>query len=174
MKKKAFSIVKKTFRKQLIIIVTILLVIASYAVSLSVIADRTISFVPSRFTNFLYSYLETCEKHPEKAVTYTYFTTEIEQDAYEHSPLRILDYELLGAEKINDDLYAFTLQLQKEVPTYPKRYYFVGLIDGKLRLMVNVYNIPESLREGLREEDFTLTEEDLNGGIQISPDSLID
>ena len=95
-----------------------------------------------------------------------------EQEAYEKSYRRIVDYEILGAEKINDELYAFTLHLEKTADTYPKRYYFVGLIDGEWCVMLNIYNIPAELQDGFDKDRFTLTSEDLDGGILVSPENV--
>lgn len=162
----------KHFRPISLIIIIGVLLVVTYFVSLSVIAKRTISFIPSDMTNFLYSYMDTCEKHPEDAPTYTHFETEDERLAHSRSNLKIVAYELLGAEKVNDNLYAFTLHLQKEYATYPKRYYFVGRINGKLYLMVNAHNVPEELREGFDAERFTLTMEDLNATVPAAVESV--
>lgn len=36
---------------------------------------------------------------------------ENKRDVYNRSDIKVVDYELLGAEKVNDNLYAFTLRL---------------------------------------------------------------
>uniref|UniRef100_UPI003FEDD91C hypothetical protein n=1 Tax=Dysosmobacter welbionis TaxID=2093857 RepID=UPI003FEDD91C len=88
-------------------------------------------------------------------------------------PKQINNYKILGAEAINEDLYVFTINIQKEIETYPKRYYFVGEIDSKLYVMVNVWNIPEELKTGLNVDRYTLTQDDLSGDIPISPGSIV-
>lgn len=135
-------------------------------------AHNRISFIPDDVTQFLYSYLDTCMEHPENAIDYVYFESDVERDAFSRSHLEILDYEILGAQKINEKLYAFTLKVEKVYDTYPKRYYFVGSIDNKLYLMVNAENVPEILQDGFNKEDFMLSSTDLNGAIPVSPDSI--
>ena len=147
--------------------------LGAYSASLSKEMAQTISFIPSDVTDFFYSFLETLQDHPEDAVTYCHFETDGEKDDYSHSNVHVLSYELLGVEKINDDLYAFTIHLEKEFDTYPKRYYFIGKIDGNLRLMVNAGNIPEELKGGFDEKRFTLTWEDFNGDALINANSVI-
>lgn len=153
-------------------VLVIILAVAVCMGWISVVKGRTISFIPDDVTQFLYSYLDTCMEHPENAVDYVHFESDIERDAFGRSHLEILDYEILGAQKINDRLYAFTLKVVKEYDTYPKRYYFVGLIDNDLYLMVNAGNVPEALQDGFNKEDFALTSADLNGAIPVSPDSI--
>ena len=143
------------------------------AFSLSEIKSRTISFIPDDVTTFLYSYLDLCMTRPEEAVDYVHFENEIEAEAFDRSQKKVLDYEILGAQIINENLYVFTLDLKKIHNTYPKRYYFVGRINNELRLMVNAGNVPEELRIGFNENDFTLTSEDLNGALPVSPDAII-
>ena len=157
----------------LIVVYTVILSVVVCTFSLSSAKSRTISFIPDDVTNFLYAYLDTCMTHPEKAGDYVHFESEVEAEAFSRSSKKILDYEILGAQKINANLYVFTLNLTKMHDTYPKRYYFVGMIDDELYLMVNVGNIPKVLQENFCEEDFMLSSEDLNGAMLISPDSVI-
>ena len=90
---------KKGSRCVLLAVLTVVPVAATYAVSSSIVARRTISFVPSDVTSLLYTYLDACEKNPEDAITYTHFESANEKDAYSHSNIKMVDYELLGAEK---------------------------------------------------------------------------
>lgn len=163
---------RNTIRYLTPVVLVATLSVAVCAFLISSVKSRTISFIPDDVTQFLYSYLDTCKKHPQDAVDYVHFESEVERDAFIQSHIEILDHEILGAQKINDDLYAFTLKLKKVYDTYPKRYYFVGSIDNELYLMVNAGNVPESLRDGFNEEDFTLSSADLNGAIPVSPDAI--
>lgn len=134
--------------------------------------QKGIEAIPGEVSYAMYSYLETCKNHPESIPSHMHFEYADEQEAYEKSYRKIADYEILGAEKINDDLYAFTLHLEKAADTYPKRYYFVGLIDAEWCVMLNIYNIPAELQDGFNKDRFTLTSEDLNGGILVSPENV--
>lgn len=163
---------KKRIQYFVSIILAVVLIAVIYTASMSFVKSRTISFIPDDVTQFLYLYLDTCMTHPEDAIDYVHFESEVERNAFSHSHIEIQGYEILGAQKINDNLYAFTLSLKKAYETYPKRYYFVGSIDNKLYLMVNAGNVPEVLQDGFNEDDFTLTSKDLNGGIPVSPDSI--
>lgn len=163
---------KKIPRHALLVFFVVCL-LGAYSASLSKKASQTISFIPSDVTDYFYSFLNTLQDHPEDAVTYCHFETDGEKVAYSLSNVHVLSYELLGVEKINDDLYAFTIHLEKEFDTHPRRYYFVGKIDGNLRLMVNAGNIPEELKEGFDEKRFTLTWRDFNGDALINASSVI-
>lgn len=164
---------KNKLRYVLPVVFVAVLSIIIYTISLSAVKSRTISFIPDDVTSFLYSYLDVCMTRPEEAVNYVHFESEIEAEAFGRSHKKVLDYEILGAQIINENLYVFTLDLKKMHNTYPKRYYFVGRIDNELRLMVNAGNVPEELRSGFNENDFTLTSEDLNGALPVSPDAII-
>lgn len=133
----------------------------------------TVSFIPDEVTEYLCSYMEVCKENPDKTVEYTHFETEIEAEAFSRSRKDISGYEILGAEKVNEDLYGFTVLIQNDYTKHPKRYYFVGRIDGQLRLMVNVGNIPESLKEGFNPDRYTFTKEELNGSILVSPETIL-
>lgn len=162
---------KKNARIITAAIVVALLVLTWFA-SAAVTARRSIAFIPNAVSRTMYSYLETCKKNPDTIPSHMHFEYADEQEAYEMSHRKIVDYEILGTEKINDHLYAFTLHLEKEADTYPKRYYFVGLIDGDWQVMLNIYNIPEELQNGFNKDRFTLTSEDLDGGILVSPKNV--
>lgn len=136
----------------LLIIVVILAGIITiwYQKSTTVIKD-----VPQEATEFLTSFLETCKNDPEEAVSYCHFEDDFERQAYEKSNIRLVSYEVLEACALSDDLCVFKLHLTKEFTDIPERYYFVGSIDGKLYLMNNIYNIPQSIRIGLDNEVLT-------------------
>ena len=161
-------------RKILVMGILLLLVIESFGLIMVYRgAKQTISFIPDVVSNLIYTYLDICKSNPEEAVAYTHFETEFEREAFIDSPKQINNYKILGAEAINEDLYVFTINIQKEIETYPKRYYFVGEIDSKLYVMVNVWNIPEELKTGLNVDRYTLTQDDLSGDIPISPGSIV-
>lgn len=151
------------------ILAAVLCVAAVAACAANPTSDRSIAFIPDEVSSVMYSYLETCKNHPESIPSHMHFEYADEQEAYEKSYRKIVDYEILGAEKINDDLYAFTLRLEKEDDTHQKLYYFVGMIDEEWCVMLNSYNIPEQLQDGFDKDRFTLTSEDLEGGILVSP-----
>ena len=149
----------------------ILCIVAVAACAANPTSDRSGAFIPDEVSSVMYSFLETCKNHPETIPSHMHFEYADEQEAYEKSYRKIANYEILGAEKINDNLYAFTLRLEKEDDTHQKRYVFVGLIDGEWCVMLNSYNIPERLQEGFDKDRFTLTSEDLNGDILVSPEN---
>lgn len=149
-------------KKSIVFIFVILAVLLAINVIFWHMASkRYISFIPSDVTNVLYSYLDICENNPEDAVVYTHFENETDKQMYIAAAYRIVGYEILGAEKINDNLYAFTLHIERTFNTYPKRYYFIGKFDDSFKIMVNIGNVPEELQEGLDIERYTLTLEEL-------------
>lgn len=100
----------------------------------------------------------------EKAVEYCHFeATELyspddHRTLYVRSGCAIQDYRIRGIDKVNDGLYALTLDLQDAAGQWKTAYHFVGRIDGTYRYITGVTHVPQALREGLAPEAYRTTD----------------
>lgn len=105
----------------------------------------------------LITYLEAMKQGTDKAIEYTAFPNEIIEYDYLHSPMRIADYEIVSSAKINENLYAFTLNiaLSDQPEVYTPLYYFVGQQDGKYTVYINAGYVPEYLHVNFDANDYS-------------------
>lgn len=105
----------------------------------------------------LITYLEAMKQGTDKAIEYTAFPNEVIEYDYLHSPMRIADYEIVSSEKINENLYAFTLNiaLSNQPDVYTPLYYFVGQMDEKYTVYINASYVPEYLHENFDTNDYS-------------------
>lgn len=105
----------------------------------------------------LITYLEAMEDGTEKAIEYTAFPNETIEYDYLNSPMRIVDYEVVSSDQINDNLRVFSLNVattnQPEV--YTSLYYFVGCQDGVYTVYINAKYVPEAHYENFNAEDYS-------------------
>ena len=100
----------------------------------------------------------------EKAVAYCHFEANDVYSQDEHRALyvrsgcAIQDYRIRGIDKVNDGLYALTLDLQDAAGQWKTSYHFVGRIDGTYRYITGVTHVPQALREGLAPEAYRTTD----------------
>lgn len=100
----------------------------------------------------------------EKAVTYCHFeasefySQDAHRDLFARSGCAIQDYRIRNIDKINDGLYALTLELQDADGQWKNVYNFVGRIDGAYRYISGISHIPEALRTGFVPEDYRVTD----------------
>ena len=111
--------------------------------------------VPENIMNFMHEYLENFNEGPEAIISYRYFPDEIEKNLLLENPIKIIDYRIADAEKINDSLYAFKLEIQnngmpknlRDEGKYTVIYNFVIKLDGQLYICANSNSIPAVLKE---------------------------
>ena len=109
---------------------------------------------------FAEEYLQVFQNEgPEKAVNYCHFqpseafTVEDFRTLFVRSSTTIDDYKITSLDKINDDLYAVTLEI-KDGENWRQIYNFVGKIDGNYRYMNSVNHIPSTMRENLNVDAY--------------------
>jgi len=96
----------------------------------------------------------------ERAVEYChfeeneYYSQDAHRDIYIRSGCAIQDYRIRRIDKVNDGLYALTLDLQDASGQWKTVYNFVGHIDGTYRYINGVSHIPETLRDGFAPERY--------------------
>lgn len=154
--------------------------------------DNHFSDIPDEIMELLKSNLEIARKgfHTDEALAdcYTAPGNEFYLEMTKQTPSYLLDYEIDKAEKINDDLYAFTILTQKSASDaedtsdglYDRIFNFVGRIDGKLYIIRNERDIPESIREGFDPNLYTYetpyngnSDKPIRGMEIVSPDEVL-
>lgn len=110
----------------------------------------------------LITYLEAMKEGTDKAIEYTAFPNEIIEYDYLHSPMHIADYEVVSSTQINEDLYAFTLNIARsdQPGVYTPLYYFVGHQDGMYTVYINADYVPESLHKNFNANDYSYSNPD--------------
>lgn len=150
-------------------ILPLLIVIAGLAVVLCAGAfllirnNRSVTTVPDEVTELFEKYMDAYKNGVEESVVYAHFEDEFTRSAYIGSNDKMIDYKVESTEKINDDLYCFTLLAKNEVgirhfgDDYRRVYNFVGRIGDEWYVMNGVGNIPQALQENLDASKYTYT-----------------
>lgn len=102
------------------------------------------------------NYMEAAKVDYVEAVNeYRHFEDEeTRQLTIEHACL-VLYYEILRIEKLSSELWEIEFFSQTEV--FERGFYcvnYVGLIDGEYRIMGNIEQIPDDLKEGVDIEEY--------------------
>lgn len=91
----------------------------------------------------------------------------MEQSAFDNSTMTVQSYDIVSMEKINDDLYALTVDYvdvpEDENEEYTEdvtAYNFIGKIDGQWRYIFNKRNIPEEIQENFDPDKYIYTDPD--------------
>ncbi len=119
--------------------------------------------------------MEAYRKGTEYAVEYTHFEDEFVREAYIISGDKLLDYKIENVEKINDNLYAFTILVKTEQSTFysgdifERVFNFVARIDDEWYFLNGVSHIPADLQENLDIEKYTNTGENI-----VERDDIVD
>ena len=105
---------------------------------------------------FFQDYLEAAKAGSEEAFPYIYFESAEHEELYLSNPDRILSYEILGSEKINDNLTAITYQSENSTGDDRTGTAFVSRMDGEYKVIRNVLSVPEELSENLVVDNYTI------------------
>ena len=107
------------------------------------------------------AYLEASKISVEELMPYCHYEHEILRGYASEVGERQLvgEYQILDKNKINDDLYAFKTNITTKNGEENTGYNFVGKIDEKYFVMVNYFEVPEYLQEGLNTDDYTYYKE---------------
>ena len=125
----------KTNRK---IVLSIIIILAlCLFVLFALRQSKTTSLIPNEVSELVNNYMEAYRKGTEYAVEYTHFEDEFVREAYIISGDNLLDYKIENVEKINDNLYAFTILVRTEQSTFysgdifERVFNFVARIDDE-------------------------------------------
>ena len=125
---------------------------------------------------FAEEYLRVFQKEgPERAVSYCQFepseayTAEDFYTLYVRSGTIIDDYKIKNFDRINDNLYAVTLEIKEGNKGWSQIYNFVGKIDGDYQYMNSTGHIPETLRENLDVDAYRYTDSNVFYPSEVDP-----
>ena len=105
---------------------------------------------------FFQDYLEAMEISNEAALPYVYFENEEKEEMFlDSSGIRLLSYEILQSEKINDNLTAVTYYSEDSLYGELTWTSFVARMDGEYKVIRNVSSVPEELSENLVVDNYT-------------------
>ncbi len=118
--------------------------------------------VPAEVTELVHTYLETCKEkgNSTEAAAYMHFEDDFILQAYLDSGDRLLEYQVEGIRKINEDLYEVELLCKSQSQGWRgndqmrQAWNFVCRIDGKWYYLNGVRHIPAELRSGLNEDRY--------------------
>ena len=163
----------KTNRK---IVLSIIIILAlCLFVLFALRQSKTTSLIPNEVSELVNNYMEAYRKGTEYAVEYTHFEDEFVREAYIISGDKLLDYKIENVEKINDNLYAFTILVKTEQSTFysgdifERVFNFVARIDDEWYFLNGVSHIPADLQENLDIEKYTNTGENI-----VERDDILD
>ncbi len=162
--------------RRLAIAITILLVATLCAFGFQEAGSRnSTSTVPIEVTTLMKDYMEAYSQGTEYSVEYVYFEDAFKRDAYIASGDRLFSYSVEYIEKINEDLYAFTVVVKTEQSTlysangYERVYNFIARINNEWWYINGVSNIPLNLRDGLEEDKYKYNDDNI-----VEADDIID
>lgn len=90
-------------------------------------------------------YAADMEEGREASIGYVYFKEDWETGAYMDSGSTVYEYSILDCERVNNALYAFSMEAHIDY-NYAERYYnFVMAFEDRLYVVTNARNIPESV-----------------------------
>jgi len=145
---------------------TILALLALLILALSACGQKNSAAfedIPEEITEIYETYMEALKTGTKEAVQYMHFEND-RRIAYVDSTGKLVDYKIENIEKINDNLYAFTVSVKTTIEKdYHTSYNFVGRIDGELYVMNGVRQIPESISDNLDPNKYTYDDENIIG-----------
>ena len=124
-------------------------------------ANDNNSEVPDEVSELLNNYFSSFKKGTEEAIEYIHFEDDDIKEAYLNSGSYLIDYKIEDIEKVNDNLYAITVQTKTNTSVlhhgdeFEIVYNFVGNIDGKWYFMNGISHIPASIRDNLDPNKYT-------------------
>lgn len=131
-------------------------------------AKASFDNVPEEVSDFAELVLSQWQENGKNAISeYYYIIDPTEQSAFDNSTMTVQSYDIVSMEKINDDLYALTVDYvnvpedkSEEYTEDVTAYNFIGKIDGQWRYIFNKRNIPEEIQENFDPDKYIYTDPD--------------
>ena len=130
--------------------------------------------VPDEVVSLVEQYMNAYKNGTGESVDYMHFESEFIRSAYIDSGDKLIDYQIEDAEKINDDLYCFTLLMKSQSSVfqsgdeYQRVFNFAARIENEWYYINGVSNIPPAIQENLDVSKYTYTGENI-----VDPDDII-
>lgn len=111
--------------------------------------------IPDEVRSLAEDYMNAYKNGTDQSVEYMHFEDDFVRSAYIASNGKLIDYEMESIEKINDNLYAFTVLVLTEQATwhggedYERVYNFAVRIEGTWYYVNGISHIPVDLQDNL-------------------------
>lgn len=156
-------------KKHIIIIccVVLLILIAGIFTWFSHQNDTEATTVPKEVSETLENYLSALKEGVDKAVEYAHFEDDFTREAFIDSGSYLIDYEIEDAEKVNENLYAFSILSKTNTSVLyqgdePIRVYnFVGKVNGDWYFMNGVAQVPEDIQENFDPSKYSYSDDNI-------------
>ena len=141
------------------------LLISTLVIVIAFVAYQNKDYGESAYKETLISYLEAMKDGTDAAIKYTAFPNDTIEYDYLHSPICVVDYEIVSSVKVNENLYAFTLNIatSNQPEVYTPLYYFVGCQNAKYTVYINASYVPEELCDNFNINDYSYSNFDYLG-----------
>jgi len=136
--------------------------------------------IPKEVTDLLTNYLEAGKEGG--GLEYVHFENDADKELSYANPVTLLDYKITQSEKVNDDLYAFTILTQDsgmpqqyiDEGDYLQVYNFAARIEGTWYVITNQRNIPDNLKTGFDPSKYSYGDAVIGsmGGIEVMQPEL--
>ena len=81
---------------------------------------------------------------------YAHYENEVYLESAVNSDVRVLEYEVISTKQLSGKLWEIEVYTEStEIPLGMYCAHYVGIVDGKMRVMISIKNIPEELKEGV-------------------------
>jgi hypothetical protein len=121
--------------------------------------------IPDEIREFAEKYLYELSNGEEKPLEMVYFKDEYNMERTDNIEQggKLLDYKIDKIEKINDDLFVFTILYKLEMmpDVFQESYNYIGRIDDELKFIIHQRNIPDEIKDGFNSEKYTYSFEDI-------------
>ena len=130
--------------------------------------------IPDEVMSLLERYMDAYKNGTTESVCYMHFENEFTRTAYIDSGDKLIDYKIEATEKINDNLYCFTLMAKTQLMAfqfgddYQRVYNFAAQIGDEWYYINGVSNIPPAVQDNLDISKYTNADENI-----VDPDDII-
>ncbi len=133
--------------------------------------------LPKEVQSLVKDYMHASIKGTKYSAQYVHFEDDSIREAHLNAGNKLFEYDIESVEKINQNLYAFTILMKSELSVqyqyhgddYQRVYNFVGNIDGKWCYITGISAIPADLRENLDESKYKYPEDER----MLAPEDVI-
>ncbi|MEG2146647.1 MAG: hypothetical protein RRY06_08465 [Lachnospiraceae bacterium] len=168
-------------KKSVLLLIVLFCLVAICAISILYLNhNKSTLEIPEEASEVVEKYMAAYKKGTQYSVEYSHFEDEFARTAYIDSGDKLLDYKIESAEKINDNLYALTIQIKTEQTVfyngdnYSKVYNFLALIDDTWYFLNGVAHVPLNIQDNLDKSRYVYNDEnivaaeDIVGAIELN------
>ena len=122
--------------------------------------------IPKEVQTLVDDYMTAYKIGNKELVEYAHFEEDFIREAFIAADDKLIDYKIESTEKINDNLYQFTIsikttQTQYHSDDFVRVYNFVAFINDRWYFINGVTNIPDTHKENLDESKYVYEDENI-------------